>query len=157
MSSQSNVITKLKGFLHDAGANTADSAAAVDSSMYEHIALNVGPGLDDTNTNFANGHVVFSPAVDRKLVAVKWVSPLAHTNVAGDTIIITVVTNGATVVTYNTDSYDNAAANTTTDLGINTANSFCNANTITSIAWTQEDAPNNTLKGSTFVLVLKPI
>lgn len=160
MSSQSNVISQLKGFLHGAGANASDAAAAVQNVHLEHVALHLGAGVDGTNANFANSHVTFAPAVDRKLVAVKLLNKVAVTNVAGDDIVITVITNGATVVTYNTNSAANGSANiavnSCTDLGINTANSFANANTVTRVAWTQADAANNTLRDATFVLVFAP-
>lgn len=161
MSAQSNVVAQLKGLLHSVGANTNDSKGAVDNTLLRYVTFFLGGGDAGDNALFLNSKCTFVPTGDMKLESVKMSNPTIVTNVSGDDIIITVTCNGATVVTYNTNASANGSANiaadSVTDLGINTANSFVNAGTQCRVAWTQADRANNNLQGVTFTLALRPI
>ena len=153
MSDITNVITKQKQFFYNAGVNSSNVDAAVDSLNDQLIVVTVG---DAVNTNTVNTAAVGAVAPFAcKLQSAYYVPNYAIANTATDEVLITVSCNGSTAATYNSNaSADGAlAAGAIHTMSVTAANSALAAGEKINIAMTAEDATNNNPYGVvTFLL-----
>lgn len=137
MSTTTNILRGLKQLFHDKGSNSTDVSDSVDNLSALTVTVPVSAS--------ANTSLAYQADEDLKLVSAHFAAAAEVTSAAGDDVLISVVTNGVTVASYNsnTSADDELAANSYTDLSVDSSNSFVDADEYCNVTITSADATNN--------------
>lgn len=149
MSVTTNIVTKFKQLFYNAGTTPDLVDSAIDAMDDIIVAIKVPSGNDGNAASAAvNSAMSFALPVDTKLIGAKMSTTNAIDNAAADTINLNVAVNGIVAVAFDSDALAaTLAANTVTNLTVNTVNSFLDAGEVCIVSYLQQVAANNYLDG----------